>query len=90
MPELYVPSQPISVGLRFRHQDFKRLDRAAEDALTFGDTERYSLYRMAADAARSGEPMIVQAESVDEAQQLAAAIVGNAGSVSVAMEDADR
>ena len=86
MNELYVPNQPITVGLRFKTTDAKKLDHAAEEALRFGNTEQYTLFKQAAQAATTGDPMMVQCDAIEEAYELAAAIVNNAAATAPAFE----
>lgn len=81
---LYIPPQVKHVGLRFKAKDAERLEKAANEAIIFGNFDRYSIFRDAAEAARSGHPMRVTCSSLDEAKELAAAIVREAGVVSSA------
>ena len=66
----------IRVGLRFNHRD-ARLLRALADRVTRGELRDQTLsgLRFAADAAETGEPLIIRCTSPDEAESLAARFI---------------
>ena len=66
----------IRVGLRFRRRDVARLLACAERVrhMEIGD-QHVGLWDSAADAARTGEPLIVQCGTAEEARAMADAFV---------------
>lgn len=72
MSGLWTPLQ-ARIGLRFKRGQAKTLDRLADHFEVDGHHEHVTLFRQAAIHARSGEPLIIEAESIEEARDLASA-----------------
>lgn len=63
----------IKLGLRFRHRDADLLDALARRVATKDlGGEAHDVFKLAADAARTGEPLVLQCVDVQEAMITAA------------------
>lgn len=73
-------------GFRFKRDQRRILEHIATQNEVFGKHDAVTLFRSASVAASTGEPMIVAADSLEEAKQLAAAFGRVPGVLTPAIE----